>query len=92
MERKHGVAATLVLLSSIAGAEEAVTIVPWQDTIRQAALVKEGLGRLYNPHYQFECIGLGGTTMRVGPNGFTKPGAPARFARWLFEARAVPGL
>ena len=57
-------------------AEDAIVIMPWQDTIRQAAFVKEGLGRLYNPHYQYECIGLGGTTLRVGPNGFTKPGAP----------------
>jgi len=56
--------------------ETQTTAVPWPDTLRQAAFVKEGLEKLYNPHYQFECIGLGGTTMRVGPNGFTKPGAP----------------
>ena len=56
--------------------ETQTTTGSWQETLRQAAFVKEGLGRLYNPHYQFECIGLGGTTMRVGPNGFTKPGAP----------------
>ena len=56
-------------------AEDATVTMPWQDTMRQAAFVKEGLGRLYNPHYQYECIGLGGTTLRVGPNGFTRPGA-----------------
>ena len=70
------VTVTLVMLSSIAVAQEAAPVVSWQDTLHQAAFVKEGLGRLFNPHYQFECIGLGGTTMRVGPNGFTKPGAP----------------
>jgi hypothetical protein len=64
----------LPLLS--AAAEDTTVSMPWQDTLRQAAFVKEGLGRLYNPHYQYECIGLGGTTMRVGPDGFTKPGAP----------------
>ncbi|MHB8971371.1 MAG: glycoside hydrolase family 95 protein [Pirellulaceae bacterium] len=69
----------LVFLSRSAVAEEALVNMPWQDAIRQAAFVKEGLGRLYNPHYQYECIGLGGTTMRVGPNGFTKPGAPRIF-------------
>ena len=46
--RNTGVLTALVLLSSIAVAEEAMTAVPWQDTLRQAAFVKEGLGRLYN--------------------------------------------
>lgn len=64
-------------------AEDANVTMPWPETMRQAAFVKESLGRLYNPHYQYECIGLGGTTMRVGPNGFTKPGAP-RIADWGF--------
>ncbi len=66
----------LGLPSFCAAAEDATVPMPPHDTMRQAAFVKEGLGRLYNPHYQYECIGLGGTTMRVGPNGFTKPGAP----------------
>jgi len=66
----------LVLSSFDVVAADATTPMSWQDTIRHAAFVKEGLGRLYNPHYQYECIGLGGTTMRVGPGGFTKPGAP----------------
>ena len=48
----------------------------WDDTIARAAFSREGLERLYHPQYQYACIGLGGTTMRVGPWGFTRPGAP----------------
>ncbi len=39
-------------------------------------IVKAGLGRLHSPQYVCELIGLGGTTLRPGPYGFTVPGAP----------------
>ena len=48
----------------------------WEAALKRAAFTREGLERLYNPHFQYACIGLGGTTMRVGPHGFTRPGAP----------------
>ena len=39
--------------------------------------MKDGLERFRHPQYQYECLGLGGTVLRVGPYGFTVPGAPA---------------
>lgn len=77
--KRTSIVVALVLLPFDVVGEEATVTRPWQDTICDAAFVKEGLERLYNPHYQYECIGLGGTTMRVGPGGFTKPGAPRIF-------------
>ena len=65
--------------SLIAEVEATAETVPttWQKTIQQAAFVKDGLERFRNPQYQYECLGLGGTVMRVGPHGFTQPGACA---------------
>jgi len=48
----------------------------WAKTVQHAAFVKDGMERLRNPRYQYECLGLGGTVMRVGPHGMTRPGAP----------------
>ena len=39
--------------------------------IQQAAFTKDGLERFRHPQYQYECLGLGGTVLRVGPDGFT---------------------
>ena len=74
MRRKHLIVPMcLLLLGAVAtGAPR----VPWQDAVRNAAFVKEGLERLHNPQYQYAIVGLAGTTMRVGPYGFTRPGAP----------------
>jgi len=71
---------TLALVASlIAGVVEASDAVSdaWQKTIQQAAFVKEGLERFRHPQYQYECLRLGGTVMRVGPDGFTMSGACA---------------
>ena len=53
----------------------------WGKTIQQAAFVKDGLERFRNPQYQYECLGLRGTVMRVGRDGFTVPGACARITK-----------
>jgi hypothetical protein len=60
-------------LCLIAGVGFAAEIVPeaWTRAIRQAAFAKEGLERFRNPQYQYECLGLGGTVLRVSPDGFT---------------------
>ncbi len=50
-------------------------VVSWDEAVQQGAFVKDGLESFHNPQYQYECLGLGGTTMRVGPYGFTRPGA-----------------
>ena len=49
--------------------------VTWEKTLKDAAFVKEGMDRLRHPQYQYECLGLAGTVMRVGPDGFTRTGA-----------------
>ena len=70
--------ATLALAASLlAGVVVAADAVSgaWEKTLRQAAFEKAGLDRFRNPHYQYECLGLGGTVLRVGPDGFTRPGA-----------------
>ena len=63
--------------SLIAGAGETprTGTISWEKTVAQAAFVKDGLERFRHPQYQYECLGLGGTVMRVGPDGFTIPGA-----------------
>jgi hypothetical protein len=43
----------------------------WDQTIGLGNLNKTGLGCLDSTNYQYEVIGLGGTTLRVGPYGFT---------------------
>jgi len=70
-------AGTLALVASlIAGVVEAADIVPdaWEKTLRQATFVKDGKERFRHPQYQYECLGLGGTVMRVGTDGFAAPG------------------
>ncbi len=62
------------LLHPIAAVAEP-DLLSWDETVHQSTFVKEGLESFYNPQYQYLCLGLGGTTMRVGPYGFTKPGA-----------------
>jgi hypothetical protein len=71
---------TLTLVASLfAGVEASADTVnsAWEETIQQAAFVKDGLNRFRHPQYQYECLGLGGTVLRVGPDGFTRPGAVA---------------
>ena len=76
----HRLIFALVLIATttaeVANADDWVSEA-WRKTIQQAALVKDGLERFHNPQYEYECLGLGGTVMRVGPDGFTKPGAVA---------------
>lgn len=76
----HCLISALVLIATItaevANADDRVGEA-WRKTIQQAALVKDGLERFHNPQCEYECLGLGGTVMRVGPDGFTKPGAAA---------------
>jgi hypothetical protein len=45
----------------------------WEKTIQQAVFVKDGMERFRHPQYQYECLGLGGTVMRVGTDGFAAP-------------------
>ncbi|MEI8290624.1 MAG: hypothetical protein WCH99_14240 [Verrucomicrobiota bacterium] len=69
---------TLALVASLLagwGAEADTVRGAWEATIKQAAFVKEGMARFHDPQYQYESLGAGGTVMRVGPDGFTKPGA-----------------
>ena len=46
--------------------------------IATAAFNKDGLERMQRPDYQYEIIGLGGTTMRPNPLEMTSPHAPGR--------------
>ncbi len=48
---------------------------PWRRTLQEAAFVKEGMDRFRNSQYEYECLGLGGTVLRVGSHGFGLPGA-----------------
>ncbi|MEI7954994.1 MAG: hypothetical protein WCJ66_07480 [Verrucomicrobiota bacterium] len=61
------IAGSVVAADSVTGA--------WEATLQQAAVVKEGMECFHHPQYQYECLGLGGTVMRVGADGFTLPGA-----------------
>ena len=74
LKSKCAVIALILLLLNVLA--PTVTAEPWNETLREAAFVKDGLSRLYNPYYQYDFIGLGGTTMRVGHDGFTKSYAP----------------
>lgn len=58
------------LLVGVAEASDSATG-PWQRILQQGAFVKDGLDHLQHPQYQYECLGLGGTVMRVGTDGFT---------------------
>ena len=62
------------VIAEVVNADDQVTEA-WGKTIQEAAFVKDGLQRFHDPQYQYECLGAGGTVMRVGPDGFTKPGA-----------------
>ena len=66
--------ATLVTASGVSNAANSVEE-KWGKTLKDAAFVKEGMDRLRHPQYQYECLGLAGTVMRVGPDGFTGTGA-----------------
>lgn len=67
-------AIAVVLTQDFANALEPAKVT-WGKTLEDAAFVKEGMDRFRNPQYQYECLGLGGTMMRVGPDGFTRTGA-----------------
>jgi len=66
-----------VLASAVAGIAGSAEDVPaaWARSLQQAALVKEGMERFRHPQYQYECLGLGGTVLRAGPDGFTASAA-----------------
>ena len=66
--------AALVTANGVSNAADSVEE-KWVKTLQDAAFVKEGMDRFQNPKYQYECLGLGGTMMRVGPDGFTRTGA-----------------
>ena len=68
------IAIAFVLTQDVANAFEPAKVI-WGKTLKDAAFVKEGMDRFQNPKYQYECLGLGGTMMRVGPDGFTRTGA-----------------
>lgn len=48
----------------------------WDRILEQSAFGKLGMDRLNNPKFQYQTIGLGGTTMRVDPWGFASHRAP----------------
>ena len=66
--------AVLVTANGVSNAADSVEE-KWGKTLKDAAFVKEGMDRLRHPQYQYECLGLAGTVMRVGPDGFTGTGA-----------------
>ena len=49
----------------------------WNSTIGTSTFIKSGMDRFNNPKFQYQTIGLGGTTMRVDPWGFASHRAPA---------------
>jgi len=49
----------------------------FEKDLADAVFVKEGMDRLHRMDYQYESIGLAGTTMRPGPYGFTSLRPPA---------------
>ena len=48
----------------------------WEQSVQLGSVNKLGLEALYSVHYQYDVIGLGGTTLRVDPWGFTWCSAP----------------
>lgn len=48
----------------------------WSTLISSSKIEKKGADRLYYANYQYPYIGLAGTTMFAGPNGFTTPNPP----------------
>ena len=73
MKCSYMLALVASLFVGVVNAADAVTEA-WAKTVQQAAFVKNGMERLRNPQYQYECLGLGGTVMRVGADGFSLPG------------------
>ena len=69
-----GTMAAVVLINAEANATDPVRST-WEKSLQDAAFIKDGMDRFRHPQYQFECLGLGGTVMRVGSDGFTRPGA-----------------
>jgi hypothetical protein len=65
------------MLVTANGASNAADLVDvtWEKTLQDAAFVREGMDRYRHPQYQYECLGLGGTVMRVGPDGLTRTSA-----------------
>ena len=57
----------------------------WAETLEQGDFHKDGLERLNQTNYGYPVLGLGGTTLRVGPHGFTAPGAPSVLAPGALE-------
>ncbi|MBC7328561.1 hypothetical protein H5T87_10705 [bacterium] len=61
-------------------------LLEWEEKLRKSTFIRFGLQRLYNPYYQYEVIGLGGTVLRPGPDGFTlmrAPAIPTEAEEWL---------
>jgi hypothetical protein len=48
----------------------------WNSTLSNASITKTGMDRFNNSKFQYQTIGLGGTTMRVDPWGFASHRAP----------------
>lgn len=48
----------------------------WNGTLSNATFIKSGMSRFNNSKFQYQTIGLGGTTMRVDPWGFAYNRAP----------------
>jgi hypothetical protein len=48
----------------------------WNQTLNLGNLNKAGIARLNVTDYQYEVMGLAGTTLRVGPYGFTAESSP----------------
>ena len=67
------VLAMVMPIHVLAGVTNSVEVT-WGKTLQDAVFVKEGMDRFQNPKYQYECLGLGGTMMRVGSDGFTRKG------------------
>ena len=62
------------LIAGVAEASDSATRTSQSTrTLQQGAFVKDGLAHLCRPQYQYECLGLGGTVMRVGTDGFASP-------------------
>ena len=48
----------------------------WNRTLQKSGFEKSGLNQLNHHHYQYQPLGLGGTTIRVDPWGFAGTNAP----------------
>lgn len=50
----------------------------WMDVINASSMIKKGADRFNAKKYEYAYVGLGGTSMQVGPYGFTLPDAPKK--------------